>query len=544
MIHTFEIGQMITSEEVNSILKYYFLKDSLNIPYEVAVRKLTGRLIRDENECHTGTCLDDCNRKIPLNEYDCTTKTLTLDPSVIGLGFNKIKLMRICEIKARKKKNGIEYGVVNCIFYIRLEINPRTLSNPLDTITVDLYEATPENNSWLQLMFNSIMKSTFCKYDKSLEYLCHLESWNCSRIDYTCNLKFNTAEEKDLFWKLTHKTSLYNRTTKKRIKGIKMMDQSAAEGNNSYKTLFYDKQDECEHTYQNISQEILSRLLIEAENVIRFEHQVHKNGISTLMKKYKLLDRSIIHFLSEDISRRELLGRYNQMICKGDFYHREEAKRIIRKNIEGEKNQEKLIQLLELLAQKRHVDKARDYFIYAGLIEKIRKLLACSEKMLNHREETKRSIKKNMTCEKMMEKLVKLLESLAKIGHVNTAKNHFIDTELMKKIMKFISNYGTMNNCSKEAKRIVPKNMNGVNMKEKLIQLLELLAPQRQVDSANDNFANSNPPAQTREFPLAHGTVKTFNDRIKKLRDLGINPMLITDGCPIRSMKNPRYLLE
>ena len=387
------------------------------MPYEAAVRTLMGRLIRDENECHTGTCLDDCNRKIPLKDYDCTTKTLTLDPSVIGLGFNSVKLMRICQIKARKKKNGIEYGVVNCLFYIRLEINPRTLCDPLDTITVDLYEATPENNSWLQLMFNSIMKSTFCKYDNGLEYLCHLESWNCYRIDYTCNMKFNTAEEKDLFWKLTHKTSTYNRTKRKRMKDKKMMDQSAAEGNKSYKTLFYDKQEECMDKYENISQERLSRLLIEAENVIRFEHQVYTNGVGTMKKNYKLPDRSIIHFLSEDISRRELLDRYDKMIGKGDFYHREEAKRIIRKKIKGEKNQEKLIQLLELLAQKRHVDKARKYFV------------------------------------------------------------------------------------------------------------------------------NPNPPDQTREFPLAHGTVKTFNKRIETLRNLGINPMLITDGCPIRSMKNPRYLL-
>lgn len=417
MIHTSEINRMIPAEDVNRILVLYFLEDGLKIPYEAAFRKLMGRLILDEKERHTGTYLDDCNRKIPLNEYDCATKTLTLDPCVIGLGFNSVKLIRICQIKARKKKNGIEYGVVNCLFYIRLEINPRTLYDPLDTITVDLYEATPENNSWLQLMFNSIMKSTFCKYDNSLEYLCHLESWNCSRIDYTCNMKFNTAEEKDLFWKLTHKTSIYNRTTKKRIKGIKMMDQSAAEGNKSYKTLFYDKQDECEHTYQNISQETKSRLLLETENVIRFEHQVHKNGINTLMNRYKLPDRSIIHFLSEDISRRELLDRYDKMIGKGDFYHREEAKRIIRKNIIGEKNKEKLIQLLELLAQKRHVDKARAYFV------------------------------------------------------------------------------------------------------------------------------NPSPPNQIREFPLAHGNVKTFRERITSLRELGINPMLITDGCPVRFMKNPRYML-
>lgn len=417
MIHTFEIGQMITSEEVNSILKYYFLKDSLNIPYEVAVRKLMGRLILDENERYTGTYLDDCNRVIPLDEYDRTTKILTLDSKVLGLGFNSIKLIRICETKAKKKEKGIDYGVVSCIFQIKLEINPRTLSNPLDTFTVKLYEATPENNSFLQIMFDYILQSTFCEYDKTLERLCHLESWNCSRIDYTCNMKFNTAEEKDLFWNLTHKTSQYNRTTKKRKKGIKMMNQSAAEGNKSYKSLFYDKQEECINTYKNISQDRLSQLLIEAENVIRFEHQVRKSGISTLMDRYNLPDRSIIHFLSEDISRRELVTRYDKMIGKGDFYHREEAKRIIRKNIIGEKNKEKLIQLLELLAQKRHVDKARAYFV------------------------------------------------------------------------------------------------------------------------------NPSPPNQIREFPLAHGNVKTFREKINTLRELGINPMLITDGCPVKFLKNPRYML-
>ena len=415
MIHTFQIQHQIPEDSTRKMLS--LAREYMKLPYEKAVHQLTGRLIKDKNQQHRGTYLDDINKMIPLKEYDCATKSVKINPAFFGLGFNGITLMRICIQKGKTKKKGIEYGAVECQFYLKLEINPRTLCNPLHTFTIDLYEASTENNRRLKTMFYSIMTNTLCKYDNSMAYLCDLQSWNCNRIDYTLNMKFPTVEEKRLFWELTHKTSAYNRTQRKRMKDVKMMEQSAAEGNQSYKTLFYDKQDECTHTYKNISDENLLPLLLQADNVIRMEHQVRKDGIASIKNRYHFPDRSIMHFLSEEIASKELLNRYDKMVGTGDFYHREEAKRIIRKKIKSEAMQERLIQLLALLAQKRHLDKAREYF---------------------------------------------------------TCPNH---------------------------------------------------------------------PEQQRNFPSAHGTTKTFNDRITKLRELGINPMLITDGCNVRFMKNPRYLL-
>ncbi|WP_185753615.1 hypothetical protein [Selenomonas sp. AB3002] len=392
---------------------------------EEAMECLMGRMIKDTTQRSNGSYLDDCNKLVPLDDYNCSTKRINIAPNVLGLGINAINIMRVCERSNKKQEKGVSYGVLRCYFYLTLDINPRTLSNPASVNTIELYKASDANNAKLVEAFRNTMINALCRLDDSLMHLCSLPDWNCCRIDYTLNMKFPTNEEKNIFWCLTHKTSAYNRTECKRIKGMKMMEQSAAEGNKSYKTMFYDKLEECKDTYQNLREPERSRLLAEADKVIRMEHQAFKGAIGAMVARYKLPNRGIMWFLSETIAKNELLCRYDKMVGTGDFYKREEAKRIILKNISKPSEQEKLIQLLELIAQKRHIDIAREVF----------------------------------TCKVTKDS----------------------DTE---------------------------ENVGG------------------------------------RTFPLAHGTAKTFSERIKKIRALGINPMLITDNSPQNCLANPRQLIE
>lgn len=409
MIHTIELIQSIHPDTIQSILQLMADADRKKRkidPVEDYV-ELTARLRKD---AVAGDYMDDVAQNVIYADYDMTTKHS--HSAVLGNGINHFKLIRITS-RAHQNQDKTR-GVINCSFYAVLEMNPRTMLDHDDTYTIRLYHPTTEANDCIARNFNSWMSYVF-GHDPRLESLCDFYEWDCHRIDYTCNMRFGSDTEFELFQKLTHKTSKYSRTQKKRMQGIKTYDQSAAEGNKSYKSLFYDKHDECLKHYKEIDEPERSCILLESVNVVRMEQQCKKGRIATLQKKYGFLDHKAWRYLREDIARDVLLDRYDKMVGDGDFYHREQAKDIIREKVPQKYMQDRLIQLIQLIAGKRHIDVAQRVF--------------------------------------------------------------------------------------------------------------------------------TSPAEEGDKFPLAHGTIKTFRERIKAIRSLGIHPVMIEDACSVKFLRNPKHFI-
>ncbi len=249
-------------------------------------------------------------------------------------------------------------------FVIRME--------PLLFITqqesIELFYCSADNKEHLTALFRDFMLQYI--QNTEYEYLADLPAWNCRRIDYTHNLHFADKRDADTFYRLSKRTSLHRRTEAKRIKDEQMFAQSTAEGNRSTKSIFYDKRAQIEEDYAGMDPEDLDDLMETAEDVIRYEIQCYKGKVSTIKRKYKLPDRSIVRYLDEDIANELLFKQYEASIGYGDFYELYRAKsRIMHYEGTLSKGQRltpnkrvKLIQFMQLIADARGLDNARQCF--------------------------------------------------------------------------------------------------------------------------------------------------------------------------------------
>lgn len=130
-------------------------------------------------------------------------------------------------------------------YYAILEIEPLVMIK--EKLTVDLFQPTPANMLKLKFRFRSVM-SRYLTHGS----LTNLRSWQCRRIDYTFNFRFNSSADKDLFLELTRKTSRHVRKRPKRVTGLKINDQSSAEGNSSVKVTFYDKRKQIDEVCKSL----------------------------------------------------------------------------------------------------------------------------------------------------------------------------------------------------------------------------------------------------------------------------------------------------
>lgn len=411
VIHTMELIHPIAESDIRrawqcitrNMEKMHPDRDLENLTRRMlkSVSKGDGRLdaYREDERC-----------RVTLADYDTSTKFSS--EAHVGSGINSIQMMRLCTITYA---DGTEkaVGMLKCSFYLIVQLNPRVMLDSLDEYTIHLYEATDENNEIVGQKFSHRMRDLFQDVP-GLQYLCNFGDWNCHRVDYTCNMRFEDDDTFELFMKLVHKTSEFTRTEMILMKDKKLFEQSAAEGNKSYKSLFYDKYKDMSEK-KGIDETRRSSLLPEAKHVVRFEQQCRKEKVRALKRKYKFPDLQAWRFLREDIARDVLLQRYDKMVGDGDFYKRKEARAIIRKNVEKKFMQKRLIQFLQLIARTRHVATARSYFI--------------------------------------------------------------------------------------------------------------------------------SPTFDGDKFPLAHGTIQTFHARTKQLRNLGINPVLIVDKCPVEYLRNPKHFI-
>ena len=263
------------------------------------------------------------------------------------------------------------------LYFAILELEPLVML--LGARTVDLFRADPYNVSQLQDRFHDIME----EYIPDL-WFSSLDSWNCRRVDYTFNFRFDRCEDKQLFLFLTKKTSRHVRRQPKRIFRLKINNQSTAEGNDSVKLMFYDKQRQIEETYNNIPLHQQCELMLKAENIIRFEVQCKKGRVLTLQRRYHFPNRNILHYLNEDIAQEILLDEYIKTVGSGNFFSLYWAKKEIDKSNFSAPKKLHLVQLLQLIAQARHVSIAKEQFIAGTRIKRTNIVVKGSEATFRH----------------------------------------------------------------------------------------------------------------------------------------------------------------
>ena len=269
--------------------------------------------------------------------------------------------------KCMQRKKGQKKSQGQCIGYsLKIQMEPWLFLT--QKASIELFECSEENINRLITLFIDFMFPYI--QDTRYAYLSELSRWNCRRIDYTHNLHFDDQRDADTFYRLSKRTSLHQRTDVKRCKDEKMFAQSTAEGNRSNKSIFYDKRAQIEEDYAGMNEDDLDELMESADNVIRYEVQCYKGKVSTIMRKYKLQDRSIIRFLDECIANELLFKQYEASIGYGDLYELYQAKSRIM-HYEGTLSKDrqitnsmriKLVQFMQLVADARGLDKARACF--------------------------------------------------------------------------------------------------------------------------------------------------------------------------------------
>ena len=247
-------------------------------------------------------------------------------------------------------------------FYILIEVEPQVMITGRRTI--ELFRPDRHNNALLERRFADNI-SVYTTDEKFI----NLSNWLCQRIDYTHNFRFDSAEYKNLFLELTRKTSNYFRRQATYIPDIPRSEQSTAERNGSAKVMFYDKQEQLEHLYGGnhhvLTDEELA-FIRQAENIIRFEVQCYKSRIRNFLNKYNLDSRSILNYLNVDIARNILLTEYERSVGRGEFMYRYWAKKLIDSSDLRTSTKDKLFQTMQLIAQARHIESAKNQFIAGG----------------------------------------------------------------------------------------------------------------------------------------------------------------------------------
>lgn len=257
-------------------------------------------------------------------------------------------------------KNLIEFAGTQYYCIIRLE----PLAFIQEKRTIDIFNCTSENVSRLKTKFYQTMSNFF---ENRLLFLCILDNWICRRIDYTQNLQFESSEQANLFICLTKKTSQYKRTKKLVMKNHSLY-HSTSEGNKSVKFILYNKHKQIVEHYNDIPQEEKNNLLCVSNGIVRLELQCKKSKVQTIGKK--LNSRCILNYLDEAIANTLINQYYDKAVGYGNFYSFYHAKTIIEKASLAPKAKEKLIQILQLIAQARHVDVAKDQFMKGTKIKR------------------------------------------------------------------------------------------------------------------------------------------------------------------------------
>lgn len=243
-------------------------------------------------------------------------------------------------------------------FFLKLKIEPQMMLEGRRTIK--LFCSTPENIAALEDSFHDAI-THFISYEEFPDFV-RLPYWNCNRIDYTRNIRFEAEEDANLFLRLSKRTSRYLRRRPVQLDRPDP-EQSTAEINKSSKVIFYKKKKQIQEVYEGIPQEDMQRLLDDAEGLIRYEVQCKGGKVSSLMKSRNFESRSIINFLNEGLANDILYKSYCETIGPGDFMYLYMMEKVIKKSGYGTRLKNSLIKMEHLIAQSRSIAQGKVNFI-------------------------------------------------------------------------------------------------------------------------------------------------------------------------------------
>ena len=383
MVHTCEIYlDLKTFEEACSVLANFFTKyyRDINTAYDYAFSYL--------EESFNGT---NNNGSI----------TLVTSYTYPNSGIHEISI-----VWYRFNNSDIRY-------YLIIRMEPQVMITHYRTI--DLFTITPRNLNILRIAFHEVMSAVF---DDPSSYLTDIDCYLCRRIDYAINLNFSTGydtfdkdihatneignavskkfyfnetpkyrtgfnrdlnDAAEIFFCFTGATSSYCRRRKLTmwrqsnipnidVEHIPDREQSTAEGNKSCKVHFYCKSDEIRSIYADYDMDC-SRLINESRNIIRFELQCYPNKVRSLQTSWGLATRRFMNYLQPQQIYSLLINNYRQTIGLEDFYSFYHAKKIINDSNCRAATKEKLIHVLQLISQARHISIARNQFIMGTRIK-------------------------------------------------------------------------------------------------------------------------------------------------------------------------------
>ncbi len=272
-------------------------------------------------------------RVIDPSNRDSVTITRYLMARHPNLGIEKVTF-----IKTQDESNPPKYFII-------FRINPQLMI--MRRRTVELFSPSVENNERFFTAFQEAM-STF---DDNWA-INDIANFNCARLDMTHDFRFETSEQAKLFMRIIHRTSRYIRSREqKRIKGLSILNQSAAEANKSYKIICYDKQQQVRRTYRGVPPDEMNILLSQVENVVRYEIQCGKRKIYYLKKSNNFQSRSFWYYLNENIIHRNLQKAFHETIGEGNFCYLYRAQQRINNAEMRPSTRNKLNHFLHLISQ-------------------------------------------------------------------------------------------------------------------------------------------------------------------------------------------------
>lgn len=305
-------------------------------------------------------------KKLQGNEYSALFKTLRLysqknneryyeDSKCEGLYiFQLFRKSGMIIFLRYKEINGFHYH------YIEIRMNPKILIENNNYVDVTKQEDYKKILKAFKNLFKPIRKQfqKIRKY-KYLKFMYDsLDYYEVKRIDYCVNIKVPYSE---MLIKLIQRSNvpdtfkiveIYDEKSKR----MKSYESSFYIRNKSVCINCYDKKFQLLHEFSSYSD------IEQAENIIRFEVQCYSTKTNNLKAKYKFKTKSMLNYITYEVCEDILRKYYNKTIGCGDYYTLQEARKIINdKNFRLDTKQ-RMIEVLNLINQKRNVSKAKEEY--------------------------------------------------------------------------------------------------------------------------------------------------------------------------------------
>lgn len=293
-------------------------------------------------------------------------------------------------------------------FILKLRLDIQKLYSDDYSKNITLYSIS-RHPAWVKVM-NQLLNLGFRKKIREITsnnfdilisrfQLDDLNSWKCSRIDFSINLDLDTdyrifkgedvedtinqpaprfksylflSEQEKLigrnpatiiFDRLTKSTLMPSRKDIKRIDSIKNFDQSTAAGNSCSKVICYKKLEEITaHNFSNKHDEQQQKYEQSAINIIRFEVQCRYRKIQQLIKKWNITNPTIFDFMDRDKIYDILLEQFKEVVGVENFCSLYYYKTTIEKSTLTPTKQKNLINFVKLISQARSISKAKEDF--------------------------------------------------------------------------------------------------------------------------------------------------------------------------------------